>query len=286
MTDITILGLGLMGSALASMFQRGGQRICVWNRSIGKASRFVDKGAVAAASVNEAIESSQIVVICVSDYSTTRQLLESDQAQDALNGHIVVQFSTGTPREALESEHWMRDCRAAYLDGAILSSPGDVASQNGRILIGGKEAAWTVVKPVLECLGGSIMYTGENIRAPAILDLAWLTYRLTQYLGVFSGVMLCDEAGIDLDHYSSIVEDSRMRQVLKTIKKDNFQNPSVTVDVYHAVLSNIQKHAIEAGVNLKVLDQLETAMVQASNKGYGDEDIAALIKTFRTTKPH
>ena len=273
-----------MGSALADTFQQGGHGICVWNRSTEKVARFVDKGAVAAASVNEAIKSSPIVIICVSDYSTTRQLLESDQAQDALNGHIVVQFSTGTPREALESEHWMRDCRAAYLDGAILSSPGDVASQNGRILIGGKEAAWTVVKPVLECLGGSIMYTGENIRAPAILDLAWLTYRLTQYLGVFSGVMLCDEAGIDLDHYSSIVEDSRMRQVLKTIKEDNFQNPSVTVDVYHAVLSNIQKHATEAGVNLKILDQLETAMVQASNNGSGDEDIAALIKTFRTSK--
>ena len=281
MTDVTVLGLGLMGSALADSLQQSGRRICVWNRSNDKMARFVSNGAVAAASIREAIKTSPYVIVCVSDYDTSWQLLGSDEAKRELNEHTVIQLSTGTPQEALESERRFNDCGATYLDGAILSSPSDILSNNGRILIGGNEAAWIKSEPLLRCITESITYAGESVRAPAILDFAWLTYRLALYLGLFSGVMLCEEAGINLDHYSSIVEDDRMRQVLKTIQEEDFQNPSVTVNVYLTVLKNIQKHAVEAGVELELLNRLRSYMEKACDEGYGDEDIASLVKIFR-----
>lgn len=286
MSDITVLGLGLMGTALAESLQKSGHEVCVWNRSEDKLTRLINEGTTGAASVQEAVLLSPLVLVCVSNYDATVQLLGSDTVLPSLSGRTVVQFSTGTPQEALESEIWMNNNEAAYLDGAILASPNDITSSAGKILIGGKEEVWIESEPILGCLGDSIIYTGDNIRAPAILDLAWLTQRLGHYLGLFHGVMLCEAGGVDLELFSSIIADTRMRQVLATIGEDDYQSPSVTVNVYLNVLKNIQKFAVETGVDLEMLDHLRAVMEQANTQGFGDEDIAALAKIFRDSKLH
>jgi len=275
-----------MGSALADSLQKSGHQICVWNRSEDKVVRFVKAGATSASSVEEVVETSPLILVCVSNYATTKQLLGSDKVLPELNGRTVVQLSTGTPQEAAESEAWTNDHGAAYLDGAILASPGQITGNKGKILIGGKEESWKECEPILGCLGESLVYTGENIRAPAILDLAWLTQRLGHYLGLFHGVLLCEAGGVSLEYFASILEDPRMRQVLNTIEDDDYENASVTVNVYLNVLKNIQNYGIESGVDLEMLDNLETVFKQACSEGYGDEDIAALAKTFRRIKLH
>lgn len=51
MSDISVLGLGSMGAALARALQRAGHRITVWNRSPEKMQSFVANGAKGAPSV-------------------------------------------------------------------------------------------------------------------------------------------------------------------------------------------------------------------------------------------
>jgi len=51
MSDISTLGLGLMGSALARSLVNGGHDVTVWNRSPAKIQPLVDAGAAPAASV-------------------------------------------------------------------------------------------------------------------------------------------------------------------------------------------------------------------------------------------
>jgi 3-hydroxyisobutyrate dehydrogenase-like beta-hydroxyacid dehydrogenase len=47
MSDISILGLGLMGGALARAFQQAGHKITVWNRSPEKMEPFVARAITA-----------------------------------------------------------------------------------------------------------------------------------------------------------------------------------------------------------------------------------------------
>jgi len=57
-TDITVVGLGAMGSALARAQLRAGHKLTVWNRDPRKAEPLSAEGAVAAATLPEAIASS------------------------------------------------------------------------------------------------------------------------------------------------------------------------------------------------------------------------------------
>jgi 3-hydroxyisobutyrate dehydrogenase-like beta-hydroxyacid dehydrogenase len=99
MSDITVIGLGLMGSALARAIQRAGHDMTVWNRSPAKMQPFVDDGVAAARNVGLAITASPVILICIDSYAVTNTMLQSDDIAPLLTGRTVVQLSTGTPKE-------------------------------------------------------------------------------------------------------------------------------------------------------------------------------------------
>jgi 3-hydroxyisobutyrate dehydrogenase-like beta-hydroxyacid dehydrogenase len=61
---VTVIGLGLMGQALAGAFLAHGHPTTVWNRSAAKAEELVAHGAPLAASVRDAVAASPLVIIC------------------------------------------------------------------------------------------------------------------------------------------------------------------------------------------------------------------------------
>ncbi|MES0161744.1 MULTISPECIES: NAD(P)-binding domain-containing protein [unclassified Mesorhizobium] len=87
MSDITVIGLGAMGTALAEAFLNQGHAVTVWNRSPAKAEALAAKGAIVAKSVEEAVRSSPLIVACLLVYDTVREVL-------------------GPSREALSGAHW------------------------------------------------------------------------------------------------------------------------------------------------------------------------------------
>ena len=130
MSDISVVGLGAMGSALASAQLDAGCSVTVWNRSPQKARPLIARGANGAASISEAVQASPVIMICVANYTVTNALLQADDVAPILSGRTITQFSTGTPKEARDGEAWLADQGAEYLDGAIMCYPNDVGAQN------------------------------------------------------------------------------------------------------------------------------------------------------------
>lgn len=76
-TPVSVLGLGMLGSELARAFLDHGHATTVWNRSHGKADDLVAGGAIRAATAEEAVSASALVVVCVSDYAAVREILDA-----------------------------------------------------------------------------------------------------------------------------------------------------------------------------------------------------------------
>ena len=100
MADVTVLGLGTMGSALARALVAARHQTTVWNRNPAKVTPLVHQGALPAETVRQAISGSPLIIVCVDSYATTRALLLEDDVSASLSGRTVVQLSTGSPREA------------------------------------------------------------------------------------------------------------------------------------------------------------------------------------------
>jgi 3-hydroxyisobutyrate dehydrogenase-like beta-hydroxyacid dehydrogenase len=165
MSDITVFGLGAMGTALARRLIEAGRKVTVWNRSSDKMQPLVDLGAQGASEAAQALAASPRAIVCISDYRSTFELFGQASVVPLLEGRGVVQLSTGTPKEALESERWFNERGASYLDGAILCWPGHIGTPEGRILVAGAEAAYEECRADLEPLVPDLRYLGPNIRA-------------------------------------------------------------------------------------------------------------------------
>ena len=126
MSDVTVIGLGAMGSALAATLIEKGHAVTVWNRTAAKAAPLVAAGAVQAATPRDAVAASQITIVCVGNYADTREVL--DTTADALAGKVLVQLTTGTGTQAEELGGWAQTAGVDYLDGVILAYPSQIGS--------------------------------------------------------------------------------------------------------------------------------------------------------------
>lgn len=282
MSEISVIGLGIMGAALAGALQRSGHALTVWNRSADKMKPFVANGAAGATSIAEAVSASPVILVCVDSYDTTRRLLGTEDVVARLSGRILVQLTTGTPHQAQESEDWCKRHEVAYIDGALECMPTTVGTEDAQILFAGPEPAYRAIDPLMECLGGDRRYLGENVRAPATLDLAWLCQRLGQMIGGLHGICLCESENVGLDTFQAMLpEGDRVKILVNRVKDDDYSNPNATVAVWDGAARRFKEQAQNAGISSEFPDFAANILGRALRAGHGTEDVAALVKVLR-----
>ena len=283
MTDISLMGLGLMGAALARALHREGHDLTVWNRTPTRTQPFADAGVAVAEDAAAAIAASPVVVICIDDYDATHALLCHNDIAPLLAGRTIVQLSTGSPKQAAEAAQWMHERGIHYLDGAILAGPGDIDNVTGEILLCGDADANDRAGAMLQCLAGSVRYLGSNVRAASALDLAWLTVRYGEFISVAHAANLCRSEEADLGDFISLFADNPIVQERAlTVHEDAFDECTATLGVWGAALAKIQKQGRDAGINTDFPDTVAGLFDKAVAAGYGQQHAMAICKVLRT----
>ena len=176
----------------------------------------------------------------------------------------------------------MASARGSYIDGAILGGPGSIGTEQVLLLLGGPGPAYHRCEPTLRCLGGQVRYLGENVAAPAALDLAWLCQRFGLFVGVAHGARICEAEGVGVDQYASMFpEGDRARLLAKVIHAGGYDHPSATLSVWYNALQRVRAQARDAGIDGAVPDFVADMFERAIAKGHGQEDVAALVKVLR-----
>ena len=286
MTEISVLGLGAMGSALARAQLKAGHGTTVWNRSPQRMAPLVELGARAAAGVADAVRASPVIMICIDNYAATKTILWAGDVAPHLSGRTVIQLSTGTPGEARDAEAWLEERGAGYLDGAIMEYPEGIGDAGGMILMAGAKAQFERCAAMLQCLGGDIRYLGENIAAPAALDMAVLSHSLGKFVGFAHGARLCEAEGVGADMLASMfAQGERARELAEIVHAGAYAlgslHPGASIRVWEGVVQRLQSQAGDAGMNSELPDFISGVFKRAVAAGHGEEDVAALIKVLR-----
>ncbi|NUK82699.1 NAD(P)-dependent oxidoreductase, partial [Streptomyces lunaelactis] len=137
-TAVTVIGLGLMGQALASAFLRAGHPTTVWNRSASKADPLVAQGARLAPTIGDALKASSLTIICLTDYLAMHELLGANDIE--LHSTKLINLTSGDSTQAREAARWAEQRGAHYLDGAIMAIPPTIGSAEAVILHSGPQS--------------------------------------------------------------------------------------------------------------------------------------------------
>lgn len=162
MADLAFLGLGMMGSGMASCLIKAGHRVTVWNRSPEKAQSLIDMGATLAATPKEAAQGAEAVFSMVADdQASTQCWLSEDGAMSALeSGAFVIECSTISHghSSALAEAATAKGLR--YLDCPVNGPPAAAAKGELILLMGADEADLEAARPWLEVISRSILHFG------------------------------------------------------------------------------------------------------------------------------
>jgi 3-hydroxyisobutyrate dehydrogenase-like beta-hydroxyacid dehydrogenase len=203
MSEVTVIGLGHMGSALARAFLADQHEVTVWNRSPEKAAELVEQGAVLAPDAAAAAAASPVTVMCVTDHTATAQIL--GEIGENLAGKLLVQLSTSMPQEARAGEAWAQEHQVKYLQGAITGSPASIGTPGAHILLSGAEDAFHTAEPLLRVLAGQLDYKGAQVGMAPAWDIIMIMHYYGMFLSLFHSVQVCQAEGIPLEQFSALL---------------------------------------------------------------------------------
>ncbi|OAQ74087.1 NAD binding domain of 6-phosphogluconate dehydrogenase domain-containing protein [Pochonia chlamydosporia 170] len=163
---VSVLGLGLMGSALAKALVQNGWKTTVWNRSPEKAQPLVELGASASTTAADCVRASRVIITCVMDPAALQGILKTLTQEDC-KGRILVDYTSGVPSEMRKCEDQALALSLKYFHGAILTMPSLIGMSTSTLLhSGADEITFESINPVLKAFGQSI-YLGQ--------DASWAT---------------------------------------------------------------------------------------------------------------
>ena len=163
MSKIAFLGLGAMGSRMATNLLKAGHEVTVWNLSLEPTKPLVAAGARAAASPRAAAEGNEFVVTMVTNDEASRQvwLNATNGALLGLRpGAIAIECSTLTPTWVRELAGAMSQVGIHLLDAPVSGSTPQAERAELVFLVGGEGKYLQRAEPVLKALGSAIRHAG------------------------------------------------------------------------------------------------------------------------------
>lgn len=287
MGDVTMIGLGEMGGAMARAFLRAGHDVTVWNRTSTKAEQVMTEGAHVARDVLAAIEASPIILTCVSSYATAQALLDDQATAEALAGRTLVQLGSGTPQEARDMRGWVLEKDAQYLDAALLGWPRQIGTAEMTILVSGDTATFEAHRNLLGALAGNLVHMGEPIGLSSTVFSAVLSYLAGRWIGLCHGALICEAEGFGVAAFGEILAQQAQvlgedaRHMGEVIEKNEYDNPESTLETAGNDIIRLMQLSREAGINAEFPVFAGELFRRAIEAGHGAQEHAALIKLLR-----
>jgi 3-hydroxyisobutyrate dehydrogenase-like beta-hydroxyacid dehydrogenase len=170
MTTVAVLGLGLLGRGFAENLLAKGHTVRVWNRTASRCAPLVDKGAVAAATPEEAVRGAARVHLVLAEDTAVDAVLEALRP-GLLPGVYVVDHSTNLPAGVAARVERLRAAGVRYVHAPVFMGPSNSRDATGLMLLSGAAADEAALRPALETMTGRVLYLGEEPDKAAKLKL-------------------------------------------------------------------------------------------------------------------
>ncbi|MET8987255.1 NAD(P)-binding domain-containing protein [Nonomuraea wenchangensis] len=281
--QVSVLGLGEMGGALAAALVAAGHPVTVWNRSPGKADRLVEQGARAAGTAGDAVRAGRLVIVCLLDDASVREVLEPLAGDVA--GRTLVNVTTTTPAQTREMAAWAERAGAAYLDGGIMAVPPMIGRPGSSVLYSGSADAFHEHKHLLD-LWGSSTYFGADAGLASLYDLALLSGMYVMFAGFVHGAAMVAPAGVTAREFAA------MAAPWLTAMTGGFEGFAAVIDggdytvpgqqsLEFSDLAHLVAASADAGISTEVVAMVQRLVRRQIDAGHGKEGFARIIESIR-----
>ena len=279
---VAVLGLGLMGAAMARRVSGAGLATTVWNRSALRAEAFADGPAIVAGDIAAAVADADVVLTMLFDAEAVQAVIaEALPAMPA--GAIWLQCSTVGVDAAGRFAEAATAAGVGFVDAPVLGTKAPAEAGTLTSLLAGTDAALAAVEPVIAAIASRTVRAGDAAPAASALKLAINAWIATVTAGIAQSLTIADRLGLDpalvLEALHGAAADSPYAQLKgSAMLRQGFDAQFEVVGLLKDV-----RLAREATIGMPqpLLAALEELYASAADGGAGRSDIAAVWLAFQ-----
>ncbi|MFN2557502.1 MAG: NAD(P)-dependent oxidoreductase [Nitriliruptorales bacterium] len=282
MVKIAFLGLGQMGTPLATRLVQAGHPVTVWNRTPERTAPLVAQGATAASSPAEAAGGADVVITMLANSEALEEVLFGPEGLvSALSpGQLFMDMSTIGPRDFLSMASRLPEGVAA-VDAPVRGSVPEATAGTLRIFVGASDHDFSSVRPLLETLGDvrhvGALGSGAAMKLVVNLTLGVSIVAFGEALALAKAVELDRDAVLDVLAESPIGPTVVSKRA--NVEADHYP-PAFKLRHARKDMRLIDELSQGAGIDLVVSHAARQSMEHAMERGAADLDFSAVIPTI------
>jgi 3-hydroxyisobutyrate dehydrogenase len=291
---VGFIGLGLMGSHMATNIQKGGHDLVVHDLRPEAAKPHLSAGAKWADSPKQVAEASDVVFTSLPAPPDVEAVALGERGILAGLGRGKAYFdlSTNSPTVVRRIHKLFAERGAHMLDAPVSGGPRGAKSGKLAIWVGGDEEVFTRHKPVLDAMGDQATYIGP-IGAGSIAKLVHNCAGYAVQTALAEVFTMGVKAGLEpAALWKAVRKGANGRQRLYDRLGDNYlQNkyepPSFALRLAHKDVSLATAVGREHGVPMRLCELTLMEMTEALNRGWAERDsrVSMLLQNERAGVP-
>lgn len=279
--QIGMIGLGLLGSAIAERLLLAGHTVVGFDLSDVCRSRLDELGGQSVTSAAAVIQACRTVVLSLPDSRIVRQVLQS--AEGDFQDHLIIDTTTGDPQDTDRMAAELAGRGVLYADATIAGSSEQTRRGDVVVMAGGTPDAWRQALPVLTCFSSRQFHTGpcgSGATAKLIVNLVLGLNRAV----LAEGLHLASQCGVDLPQILEILKSGAAYSRVMDIKGEKMIagefSPQARLNQHWKDVGLILDLGRRHAASLPLSHCHEQLLHRASDLGFGELDNSAIIRAF------
>lgn len=277
---VAVLGTGIMGAAMARNLARSGHAVRAWNRTRAKAEPLAADGARIAGTPAEAVDGADVILTMLHDGPSVRQVM--DEAAPGLRAGARWIQSTTVGIEAVGplAEFAARH-ELVFFDAPVLGTREPAEAGKLTVLAAGPTDD-PHARAVFDAVGAKTVWTSEDAAdgSASALKLVANSWVFILTHGIGEVLALAEGLGVDPARFFELVDggplDAGYARAKGSLILDGKLDPaSFGLDTAAKDSELILEAAREGGVRLDLAEAGLERFRRASERGHGDQDMAA-----------
>ena len=282
---VGVIGLGVMGSRMATNLIKSGYQTIVFNRSPQRARDLEGIGAVIASSPEDVAMRCRTVILSLPTTEAVREVVLGKQGLvTALSkGSAVIDTSTTDPDLPLELSQELLKRGCYFLDAPVSGGPQGAQEGTLTVMVGGDSGALRQSVPILQAIGKSVVHVGPSGfgQKMKLFNQALVAV----YFGAVSEAYVwARRMELDPDEILEVVSKSWgdspvFRHFISVVVSRDYSD-GAAVRLYLKDIALVLKDAERRGCPMSLLQGTAKLFARASEEGHGNDDSSILSQVL------
>lgn len=281
--QIGVIGLGLLGHALAERLLSAGFQVAVYNRTKEKAHDLLARGATW--SDNPLAECPRLV-LCLYTTETVSAVLRQMRHTD-FPGRTLIDTTTGNPQQTAALGNELAEAGIDYLESPIAASSQQTREGKAVAFVAGRESVYQSCQDIYSAIAPKSFFVGTWG------DAAMTKLVNNQVLGLTraalaEGIVLARNAGLDPERTLEVLKQGNAYSVVMDVKGQKM------IQQDYSVQGKLSQHLKDVrlikdvgarhGLELPLTLLHEQLLSEAESAGLGEQDNSAIVETIASRK--